>query len=109
MASDVDLMGAAALIGRSYSYLQENWRTMVREEHFPLPYIGGQKGSRPRWRVAAIERWKDYKSGLIELDMPQRCDSAEPAIPRPSNDPAPVQAAPHSRAARARAMAGGRR
>ena len=52
----VDLRGAAALLGRSYSWLQRSWRGL---DAFPAPYVGGGPGGRPRWSVLALKAWRD--------------------------------------------------
>lgn len=61
MTPDVDLAGAAALVGRSYSWFARHWRTLTHPatgEPFAAPYIGAEPGSRPRWVREAIEAWK---------------------------------------------------
>lgn len=108
MPDEVDLQGAAYLLHRSYAWFRENWRELVRDQNFPRPFIGEEKHGRPRWRTAAIERWKDWKSGLIDLDLAQRPE-AQVAAPRIANDPAAQPIRPAGRVAALVAAAGGRR
>jgi hypothetical protein len=59
--TDVDLAGAAALVGRSYDWFSRNWRTLTHpatSAPFPRPFVGAEKGARPRWVRAVIDAWK---------------------------------------------------
>jgi hypothetical protein len=109
MSYDVNLAGAAAELHRSYDWMQKHWRRLVRDEGFPMPFVGGEVGARPWWRVAAIVAWKDQRSGLApsertsaNIAQPQDLD------PRTANDPTPQPVAPRAGAARLLAAAGGR-
>lgn len=92
MTADVDLHGAALLVGRSASFLQKKWRTLTHGETgapFPRPYIGAGKGQQARWTVAAIEAWKAGAAPAAgDLDTAGHLAQREPpAIP--ANDPRP--------------------
>lgn len=107
MTADVDLHGAAALVGRSYSWFQKHWRDLRHEgtgEAFPRPYIGGGRGQKPRWIRAAIDAWKLGAAApagpQTSADLPQRAPSAAAA-----NDARPRS--PNDRASALRAAAGG--
>ena len=83
---DVDLMGAAIQVHRSYDWFQGHWRQLVKAEGFPPPFVGGRPGSRPWWRAAAIEAWKARRSGLAApeaFDLAASRRHANDATPRP--------------------------
>lgn len=59
--TDVDLVGAAAMMRRSYSWFQKHWRDLrhpATGEAFPQPYVGAEKGGRPWWKATLIEAWQ---------------------------------------------------
>lgn len=102
-AADVNMAGAAALLCRSRSWFQKNWRT-YRHPHtgepLPRPFIGGEPYSSPWWRREALERWKDGASSPVNStqEQPQRS---------PANDAAPRPVIPGDRVAQLLAAAGG--
>jgi hypothetical protein len=101
MSDDVDLHTAAAILHRSFWWLQRNWRTLEHPasgELFPRPFVGGERGQRPWWRRAAIEAWKD---GAAAPGNPG--STSPPTDPSPANDPTPRRT---SRAEALRAAAG---
>jgi hypothetical protein len=100
---DVDLMGAAQLLHRSYDWTQRNWRGLVKDSGFPRPFVGGGPGGNPWWRAAAIEAWKDRQSGLNTVAP------VEPTLPPTANDPRPRPIRPGNRVANLLAAAGGAR
>lgn len=86
--TDLDLAGAAARVGRSYSWLQRNWRTLTHGasgQPFPAPYIGAELGGRPRWTAAAIDAWKAGAPTPAGVETPG--DLAQRGAP--ANDPTP--------------------
>ena len=112
MTQDVDLAGAAALLHRSYSWLQENWRRLAAEEGFPLPYVGAEKGGRPWWTREAIDAWKARRCGLPSQVPGQSPDlhRAQPdPLAHPANDPAPTRPHAGDRVSALLAAAGGGR
>lgn len=98
---DVDLVGAAQLVHRSYEWFRRNWRDLVRDEGFPSPFVGGQPHVRPWWRAKAIEAWKDARSGMA---MPTSAPNDAP--PPPANDPVRRPVRPGGRASKLLATAG---
>jgi len=100
--TDLDLHGVAALLHRSYAWVQRNWRDL---DGFPPPFVGGQPGGRPWWRAVDIEA---YKAGQRWPSTPTTVDNLAQREPRPAvaNDPKPHPPA-HGVAALLRA-AGGR-
>lgn len=104
MSADVDLAGAAALLHRSYSWFLRNWRTLkhgATGAPFPRPYVGGERGSRPVWRKAAVIAWQDGQPA--EAHTPAYPEQRAPAAV--ANDPAPRP--PTDRAAALLQAAGG--
>lgn len=85
---DLDLAGAAAVIGRSYSWFQRHWRTLRHprtDAAFPQPFLGALPGQRPLWLRADVEAWKAGQATPgTAWDPAQRAPSAAPA-----NDPTP--------------------
>lgn len=91
------------MMHRQYGWMQRNWRSLVEEEGFPAPFIGGQLGGRPWWRASAIEAWKDQKSGLPSTLAPV----PDPHVP--ANDATPRPRDPRGRAAKLLAASGSAR
>ncbi|WP_443749674.1 hypothetical protein [Asticcacaulis solisilvae] len=70
----VSLVQLADIIGRSYEWTRENWRSI---EGFPPPFIGRGKYQRPRWRMADV---RDFMSGksFSEVAPSANANEAEP-------------------------------
>jgi len=104
MNLDVDLLGAAEMLHYRYDWMQKNWRRLMAEEEFPPPFRGNRPRGRPWWRAAAIEAWKDQRSGLPSPLRGARQDVGDG--PRPANDPVHRPMAPKGRVSALLAAAG---
>lgn len=84
----LDLRGAAARLGVGYDWLQSNWRTL---DGFPPPFLGGGKGQRPRWALAAIDQFKNGRRWLAHDAAPVALSASRPVAndvtPTPISDP----------------------
>lgn len=113
MIADVDMVGAAALMHRSKGRFQKAWRRLARDEGFPQPFVGAEKGGHPWWRVADIEAWKALKAaGATKIrpavaGSPAQRRNAGTAEPEPANDPVARPILPGDLAAQLLAAAGG--
>jgi len=85
VTTPLDLHGAAARLGCSYSWLQKNWRRLVRDEGFPSPHLGDRKHGRPRWGADVLDRWQEGRSLVPRGEAPLPAVRAA-APPAPAND-----------------------
>lgn len=87
---DLDLHGAAVRVGRSYSWFQRHWRDLRHGASgalLPRPYIGGERGGRPRWLADDLDAWKAGKACAVTGDdsFPQREAANDPVATPPSD------------------------
>lgn len=107
--TDVDLAAAAALLHRSYSWLQRRWRGLVATAGFPAPFVGAARGASPWWRAAEIEAWKAGArfDGAPQSDLSPVVAPAQPST-TVANDVRPREIRAGGRVAQLLAAAGGR-
>lgn len=92
MTEDVDLHGAAALLNRSYDWLQRRWRTLPG---FPPPFTGAEPRGRPQWRRVDVlsykagRRWSPGPGPAAGVDAPPKPPAAVAPPASPANDTHP--------------------